>query len=473
MMYFSDVNGLTGLSKKKNDKHNGGKVMKKLLVSMMLILGMLAFAAESAPSSTVGYVKYPCVTGSNFIALPMQDSYTTASTLNTDIFDAVYKYDSGAQSWVGVTKGWMGWPADATNFDVFSGQAYWINSTGDVDFIVDDEVVINPAYDIVAGSNAVMVPLTKNNMLIASDYDTETGVVDAVYKYDSGAQSWVGVTKGWMGWPADATNFAIAIAEPHWINATGAVTWPGAKGEIDDNYVPSSPKGNPKQITVGVVDQFGAEYDATTVLDVTFRSFLLTGTGAAVDETELYHEYDTNNMVQMYFGVRGAVYMDLQNFTTWGIGNEVHIIVRDEAAGHQKLYYEGELVWTVDNTDLGGEEFGFQDIGAPSGGPGVVLGTAWISDIDGNMPLETKLEQNYPNPFNPTTTINFSLKNESVVKLNVYNYTGQLVNSLVNGQMDAGYHTADFDASNLSAGVYYYTLEADSKTMTNKMVLVK
>ncbi|MBN2788902.1 MAG: T9SS type A sorting domain-containing protein, partial [Candidatus Delongbacteria bacterium] len=96
-----------------------------------------------------------------------------------------------------------------------------------------------------------------------------------------------------------------------------------------------------------------------------------------------------------------------------------------------------------------------------------------VSSIDGNMPLETKLEQNYPNPFNPTTAINFSLATAGNVQMNVYNFSGQLVNSLVDGQMSAGYHTVNFDASNLSAGVYYYTLEADNKVMTNKMVLVK
>ncbi|MBN2790595.1 MAG: DUF3494 domain-containing protein [Candidatus Delongbacteria bacterium] len=84
-----------------------------------------------------------------------------------------------------------------------------------------------------------------------------------------------------------------------------------------------------------------------------------------------------------------------------------------------------------------------------------------------------ELLQNYPNPFNPTTTINFSLKSEGIAELNVYNYTGELVSSLVNGKMDAGYHSVDFDATNLSAGVYYYTLKANDMIMTNKMVFVK
>jgi flagellar hook assembly protein FlgD len=89
------------------------------------------------------------------------------------------------------------------------------------------------------------------------------------------------------------------------------------------------------------------------------------------------------------------------------------------------------------------------------------------------VPAETKLHQNYPNPFNPTTTIKFDLNSDSVVKLNVYNYNGQLVRSLVDGSMNAGLHTVEFDASDLCAGVYYYTMEAGNSLMANKMVLVK
>ena len=92
---------------------------------------------------------------------------------------------------------------------------------------------------------------------------------------------------------------------------------------------------------------------------------------------------------------------------------------------------------------------------------------------DGVIPTTTTLCQNYPNPFNPTTEISFLIENTGDIKLNVYNYTGQLVNSLIDGQMNAGLHKVNFDASNLSAGVYYYTLEADNTSITRKMVLVK
>jgi hypothetical protein len=89
------------------------------------------------------------------------------------------------------------------------------------------------------------------------------------------------------------------------------------------------------------------------------------------------------------------------------------------------------------------------------------------------LPLAFELKGAFPNPFNPTTTIEFALPTTEMVSLNVYNINGQLVNTLVNGAMDAGNHSVTFDASNLSSGVYLYTIEAGANAATNKMVLVK
>lgn len=88
------------------------------------------------------------------------------------------------------------------------------------------------------------------------------------------------------------------------------------------------------------------------------------------------------------------------------------------------------------------------------------------------------LSQNYPNPFNPATTISFGLPNASYVTLDIYNSLGQKVSQVVNGKMDAGYHTVKFDASQLSSGIYIYRLTATQENVTpaiisKKMILMK
>lgn len=83
------------------------------------------------------------------------------------------------------------------------------------------------------------------------------------------------------------------------------------------------------------------------------------------------------------------------------------------------------------------------------------------------------LYQNFPNPFNPVTTINYDLKENAVVQLNVYDILGQRIVTLVNEQQSAGSHFAVFDAGGLSTGVYFYRLVAGHYKDTKKMLVVK
>lgn len=96
-----------------------------------------------------------------------------------------------------------------------------------------------------------------------------------------------------------------------------------------------------------------------------------------------------------------------------------------------------------------------------------------VERIDSGIPQSVALYQNYPNPFNPTTSIQFSLPASAHATLEVYNMLGQRVATLVNETLSAGTHTANFDASELSSGVYLYRLHAGNEVMTRKLTLVK
>ncbi len=96
-----------------------------------------------------------------------------------------------------------------------------------------------------------------------------------------------------------------------------------------------------------------------------------------------------------------------------------------------------------------------------------------IVDASISAPAKFELSQNYPNPFNPTTKINFAVPSNGNVKLTVYNVLGQEITTLVNQFMKAGNHTADFNASNLNSGLYFYKLESNGLTQVKKMMLLK
>jgi hypothetical protein len=105
-----------------------------------------------------------------------------------------------------------------------------------------------------------------------------------------------------------------------------------------------------------------------------------------------------------------------------------------------------------------------------------------ISDIQGRptvfnnntlQPEKYSLAQNYPNPFNPSTTIEYSIPQNSFVSLKIYDMTGREISTLVSKQQETGTYIVDWNASKLSSGVYFYRLNAGNFTETKKMILAK
>ena len=107
-----------------------------------------------------------------------------------------------------------------------------------------------------------------------------------------------------------------------------------------------------------------------------------------------------------------------------------------------------------------------------------------ITDVNNNatnnpLPANYDLSQNYPNPFNPSTVINYSLPQNSIVTLKVYDVLGREVATLVNQEQRAGSYKVQFGNQNLtetrqiSSGIYFYRLIAGSYVQTKKMLLLK
>ena len=91
------------------------------------------------------------------------------------------------------------------------------------------------------------------------------------------------------------------------------------------------------------------------------------------------------------------------------------------------------------------------------------------------VPLNFILKQNYPNPFNPTTTIEFDLPKEGIVTLKIFDIAGREVAKEINGlNLRTGNYKVNFNGSNLSSGVYFYSLSVNGNVLsTKKMLLVK
>ncbi len=108
-----------------------------------------------------------------------------------------------------------------------------------------------------------------------------------------------------------------------------------------------------------------------------------------------------------------------------------------------------------------------------------LLNTIINNPLTGQLTSETvvnsfELEQNFPNPFNPSTRIRYNLKTPGFIIIRIHDITGREITELINEQLSAGNYETKFEAGDLAAGMYFYTLYADGKAVaTKKLALVK
>lgn len=114
-------------------------------------------------------------------------------------------------------------------------------------------------------------------------------------------------------------------------------------------------------------------------------------------------------------------------------------------------------------------ESGPQNVWSAAGCSGTITGIG----NQNQTPKEYALNQNYPNPFNPTTTISYSIPKNGFVKLIVYDMLGKEIATLVNEVKMAGNYMLDFNASNLSSGIYFYKITSGEFSSIKKMMLIK
>ena len=152
---------------------------------------------------------------------------------------------------------------------------------------------------------------------------------------------------------------------------------------------------------------------------------------------------------------------------------------------------DGGATWTAITTpveaDLFALNFANENVGISIGSEGTEIysndgGLTWLTGITANVlpadkKFDAKLSQNYPNPFNPSTLINYSIPDNSTVSIKIYDMTGREVRTLVNSYQAPGSYSVKFDAANLSSGIYFYVLRANSGkneiTKTMRMILTK
>jgi hypothetical protein len=251
-----------------------------------------------------------------------------------------------------------------------------------------------------------------------------------------------------------------------WMNTYGGVQWDqgnSVQQTKDDGY-----------IIVGKTESFGSgNSDVWLIKTNSIGDTLWTRTYGKADLDQ------GNSVKQTYDG--GYIIAGISE--TFGPGNTDLLLIKTNSVG--------DTLWTSAYGGMDQDEgYSVQqtvDHGYIVSGYTSSIGSlgknVWLLKIssdpadvndNGNLNLQDfSLYQNYPNPFNPSTTIKFALPVAGNVKINVYNLLGQLVETLVDREMQSGYHEINFDGSELASGVYIYQLQAGEYTLAKKMLLMK
>ena len=112
-------------------------------------------------------------------------------------------------------------------------------------------------------------------------------------------------------------------------------------------------------------------------------------------------------------------------------------------------------------------------VGAPSEPLVVKFSGSEATDVSLTLPTKLTLEQNYPNPFNPVTAISYTIPEPGIVNLKIYDLKGNLVKTLVDKFQDSGNYTVEWNAGDLSSGIYFYKIQYGGQSLIKRCLLIK
>ena len=322
-------------------------------------------------------------------------------------------------------------------------------------------------YTYDANGNVIsnLVELWNRNSWINSNRST--------YIYDSNGYKTSYLLEGWTGvnWVGKMRNTYSRDAQGNMISAIHE-SWNGTNWvndyqytyEYDSNGNETSSLFEKWNDTSWVnYDQYTYAYDAngnvisflTEKWDstswVNYDKYTYTYDSNGNETSSLTEEWDGTNWVNV---VRITYVYDADGSMTSGLSKQWD--GTNWILGNGVFYFDNELI-----SNSSGEKF--------------EIFYASVTNIRNNEVSKNNfvLSQNYPNPFNPTTTITYSIPTSGFVTLKIYNLLGSEIATLVNEEKNYGTYKVNWNAQNLSSGVYFYKMQAGSFSETKKLILLK
>ncbi len=223
-----------------------------------------------------------------------------------------------------------------------------------------------------------------------------------------------------------------------------------------------------------------------------------TAKGVSPEPLYDFHFYDDNHVIAVGgdFEYGASMASSTDAGVTWNyitlkqFGTALALEFRTASEGWMALSFGQKFLYTTNTgqtwnsfstpngESINDMKFSNKRNGIAVGEHGAILkfNTDYVGITNNNLsfPSGIELKQKYPNPFNPSTIISFTLQKPEYVSLKIYDMLGKEVKTLIDGMKIPGEHKIKFDANDVAAGIYYYTLKTGNNfTETKKMVLVK
>jgi len=384
-----------------------------------------------------------------------------------------------------------------------AGVGYARNDTGWV-FSIGGQANLTPVtkYNIKTNVWTTVAPLpigldrfgacrVKDSIYVIGGAINATAYGAQVYKYDINANTWVTRTSlpGVIGWNkvigyqdsliycAGGYNGVATVSDVLLYNAK-TNTWRTATS------MPAIRFGGGFAV-VGDTLIYASGVDGTVIQPTTYRGVIsqtdrsaITWTTGAPIPTALFRTdaaqfgcgiiLATGSSTTAWTSVSNQAYFYSPGLNTWTLLATMPTAL---TASHLGSAYIGQNKWkfVVATGYTGTVAYGTPQIYSDSIGC-LLVGVTGNSSV---IPTVYSLSQNYPNPFNPVTKISYGLPKSGLVTLRIFDMLGREVASLINEFKAAGTYTVDFNASQLSSGVYFYKIETNGFTDIKKMMLIK
>ena len=330
------------------------------------------------------------------------------------------------------------------------------------------DVQFSPYGSGFSGYNGYHVTLSGVVTADTSDYPGRlSGTTLRVYMQD-GSGPWTGILIGTIG---NKGSDVINLERGDSITVTGLITENFSVTSIDSltsitiNST-NNPLPDPVVIGTGTIDKLGnaivaAEQWESVLID--YQNVTVTDDNADGDSGPVFNNYGeilvSDNSGDTRVELQDGNNNNYEN--DWsGLTNSPSNILVGLGAKFSEL--KGILFYSYSNYKL-----------VPRKDDDFVGFVTGVENEKSILPVKYGLSQNYPNPFNPSTIINYSIPQESNVTLKIYNLLGQEVKTLVNETKAPGNYNVNFNASDLSSGIYFYSLRAGNYYQVKKMMLLK